>query len=71
MENNLRRLNAIMKIFGDAFYAVSIYSSEITLQGRYKPETVVKAIEYRFNVGADNKNGYIYLTRGIYSITLT
>lgn len=71
MKNNLRRLNAIMKIFGDVFYDVGIDSYTIKLQGNYKPETIVKAMTYKFNVGACKRTGFILLTRGIYSITLT
>ena len=60
-----------MKIFGDAFYTVSVDSSNVRLQGWYKPDTIIKAMQYKFDVAADEKSGFIYLIRGVYHITLT
>ena len=60
-----------MKIFGDAFYTVSVDSSNVRLQGKYKPDTIIKAMQYKFDVAANEKSGFIYLIRGVYHITLT
>ena len=68
---NLRRLNACMKIFGDVFYTVAVDSYNVRLQGEYKSDTIIKAMQYKFDVAADEKSGYIYLIRGVYHITLT
>ena len=68
---NLRRLNACMKIFGDVFYTVGVDSTNVRLQGWYKSDTIIKAMQYKFDVAADKTNGYIHLTRDVYRITLT
>ena len=68
---NLRRLNACMKIFGDVFYTVGVDSANVRLQGEYKSDTIIKAMQYKFDVAVDEKSGYIYLIRDIYHITLT
>ena len=60
-----------MKIFGDVFYAVCVDRANVRLQGEYKSDTIIKAMQYKFDVAADEKSGYIYLIRGIYHITLT
>ena len=70
-QKNLRRLNACIKIFGDVFYTVCVDSANVRLQGWYKSDTIIKAMQYKFDVAADEKYGYIHLTRDIYHITLT
>ena len=60
-----------MKIFGDVFYTVCVDNANVRLQGWYKSDTIIKAMQYKFNVAADEKSGFIYLIRGVYHITLT
>ena len=60
-----------MKIFGDAFYTVCVDNANVRLQGWYKSDTIIKAMQYKFDVAADEKSGFIYLIRGVYHITLT
>ena len=72
MENSLRKLNFIIKMFPwEAFYTVSFSKYNIDLQGDYKPETVIKARELRFISYVNDPNGYFILKRSNIKIILT
>ena len=60
-----------MKIFGDAFYDVGVDSCAVRLQGEYKSDTIIKAMQYKFDGAADKTSGFMHLIRDVYHITLT
>jgi hypothetical protein len=79
IEENFRRLNAIVKMFNKfEFYDLKCDVSSVQLQGTYKPEIVSFAMKHKFTISASDF-GYIKLNRefknrkysGIYVITLT
>jgi hypothetical protein len=71
MKNNFVRLQLLIQIFGsDSFYNCEVTRSAATCMGRFNPEVLLKALKYKFKMTA-SPNGYIWLTRGSYSITLT
>jgi hypothetical protein len=71
MKNNLRRLNAIMKLFPEnVFYSNTITEYECRLQGRFSQSTIARMKEIKFVVAID-QDGYVRGERGYYTITLT
>ena len=69
-KNNIRRLNAIGKIFDlEKFYSIML-NTEVQLQGKYDRNIVVKATDNKFKASI-SVLGYVDLTRGNYKITLT
>lgn len=72
MKENYRRLGCLLRVFGaDNFYASSVFPSSVTAQGKFNPSVMKHAIKLGFNQSMCNVNGYIELTRGNYTITLT
>ena len=70
MKNNFRRTIAVLKLFKEnAFYSITFTEFDIKLQGKYTCETVKIAKAARFN-GTVDGTGYVYLTRGLYTIVL-
>lgn len=71
MKNNFKRLQLLVSIFGsDSFYNCEVNKRTITCMGVYDPKLLLKALQYKFKLSA-SPNGYLWLTRGSYSITLT
>ena len=79
IEENFRRLNAIVKMFNKfEFYDLKCNVSLVQLQGTYKPEMVSFAMKHKFTISASD-SGYIKLRRVskcenysiVYVITLT
>ena len=79
IEENFRRLNAIVKMFNKfEFYDLKCNISLVQLQGTYKPEIVSFAMKHKFTISASDF-GYIKLRRVskcenysiVYVITLT
>jgi len=71
MKNNFKRLQLMIQIFGSTcFYNCEATNYNASCIGRFNPEVLLKALKYRFKMNA-SPNGYIWLTRGSYSITLT
>ena len=83
IEENFRRLNAIVKMFNKMFNKFEFYDlkcdvSSVQLQGTYKPEIVSFAMKHKFTISASDF-GYIKLQRVpkcenysiVYVITLT
>lgn len=69
-KNNIRRLNAIGKIFDlEKFYSINLEST-VQLQGEFNQTIVMKATENKFKIGT-NMFGYIILARSPYRIVLT
>ena len=74
MKDNLRRLNALIKIFGEVFYAISATDYRpVSVQGFYNELVINKAIEMGFKDESYDYSGrhYTKLTKGNYEITLT
>ena len=71
MKNNFKRLQMINQIFGySAFYSCEITKYSASCIGKFNPEVLLKALKYKFKMNA-SPSGFIWLTRGNYSITLT
>jgi hypothetical protein len=71
MKNNLRRLQMLIRIFGpDHFFNCEATNYSASCIGRYNHEMLLKALKYNFKLSITS-SGYISLTRGNYSITLT
>ena len=71
MKNNLKRLQKMVSIFGsDTFYNCEVTKNAVTCMGKYDSRLLLKALKYKFKLSA-SPNGYLWLTRGKYSITLT
>lgn len=79
IEENFRRLNAIVKMFNKfEFYDLKCDLSSVKLQGEYKPEIVSFAMKHKFKFSV-SESGYIELSRefkignrcGTCEITLT
>jgi hypothetical protein len=71
MKNNLTRLHALLRIFGERhFYHCEATASSATCMGKFNSELLLKALKYRFKMEVSS-NGFIWLRRGNYSITLT
>jgi hypothetical protein len=71
MKQNIKRLQLLISIFGsDCFYTCEVNKRTITCMGVYDPQLLLKALKYKFKLAA-SPNGYLWLTRGKYSITLT
>ena len=71
MKNNFRRLQMLIKIFGSApFYNCEATRYSASCIGNFNPEVLLKALRYSFHLTI-SPSGYIWLTRGNYSITLT
>lgn len=69
--NNLRRLATILKIFNENdFYVITLYPSEIKLQGNFNSDVVRTARKTKFKE-TTTEQGYLEFYRGIYNITLT
>ena len=69
-KQNIRRLNAISKIFDlEKFYSITL-NGTVQLQGEFNQTIVMKATENKFKVGA-NMWGHITLDRPHYHIVLT
>ena len=61
----------ILKIFGtDNFFNCEATNYAASCIGRFKATVILKALTYKFEVSVTT-NGYIRLTRGCCSITLT
>jgi hypothetical protein len=61
----------MISIFGsDSFYNCEVTKTAVTCMGKYDPALLLKAMKYKFKL-AVSPNGYLWLTRGKYSITLT
>ena len=74
MKNSLRKLRAIGRMLDlRKFYAISMYTCSIELQGKYNPELVLELIKkFKFiDAGICPVNGYPTFKRGIITITLT
>ena len=71
MKNNFRRLQLMIQIFGSSsFYNCEATNYGVTCIGRFSPEVLLKALKYKFKMNV-SPSGFIWLTRGNYSITLT
>ena len=71
MKKNLRRLNRILKIFGeDSFYFISLTPLSIHLQGQFSQRMLRLANDLEFHISL-LKDGMIILKRDNYMITLT
>ena len=71
MKNNLRRLNAIMKLFPEnSFYTVAATEYGVSCQGRYNANTVLLARKLKFTFSI-SESGYTDGKRGYYNICLT
>jgi hypothetical protein len=72
MKNNYRRLGVMLSLFqGCSFYCYTVYETTVCLQGRFHSDIVKKAQKLRFKVNINEQNGYVELTRNLYTITLT
>ena len=72
MKNNYRRLGVMLRLFNSCgFYCLTIRDSSVELQGRFHSDIVKKAQKLRFKVNINERNGYVELLRGCYTITLT
>ena len=71
MKNNLKRLQTMILIFGyGCFYSCEATKYSASCIGKFSPDVLLKALKYKFKMNA-SPSGYIWLTRGNYSITLT
>jgi hypothetical protein len=71
MKNNFRRLQMLIKIFGaDKFFCCEATGYSVICLAKFNPSLLSAALKYRFKL-AVTTSGYIALTRGAYSITLT
>jgi hypothetical protein len=71
MKSNLKRLQLLILIFGsDSFYNCEATKSTVTCMGVYDSKLLLKVLKYKFKLSI-SPNGYLWLTRGKYSITLT
>lgn len=71
MKDNLRRLQlflAISKIPVKLFYSINITPSDISLQGRFYPETAKLFSSWKTNIST---NGYIEFNKNKFKVTLT
>jgi len=58
-------------IFGSSsFYSAEATRTSASCIGRFNSEVLLKALKYKFRMTV-SPSGYIWLTRGNYSITLT
>jgi len=74
MKENLRRLNAALKLFTDElelFYSNTAGRHSIALQAEFHSKLVKKIIANKFKQLPVNANGYLEFIRGNITITLT
>ena len=74
MKNNLRRLSKMLQLFGDTFYAASIWDNEVSCHGRYSTDATLKLQSLGFKQTDVNKSDsgcvMVRYERGIYRVTL-
>ena len=71
MKDNLKRLNAILKVFNmNDFYTINIGAYEIVLQGHFNADIVKSCLKLKFEKNFD-LNGYLEFRRHCYRIVMT
>jgi hypothetical protein len=72
MKNNLRILAALHRMLDlNNFYAVTVYTENINLQGRFHSNTVKRCTANKFKLIPFDNSGYVQFQRGRINITLT
>jgi hypothetical protein len=71
MKTQMRRLELILRVIDpDWFYVISVWKSEIVLQGNFSPEKAKFLIKLKFSHSFDC-NGNLDFNRGVIRIVLT
>lgn len=72
MEETFKKLAQFSKLMGvNNFYSIEANSSGVSLQGEFSLPIVRKARKMGFIGEVTDKYGYVRMSRGEYSITLT